>query len=355
MIEFLTIEGFRCFRTLDIPRLGQINLIMGRNGAGKSTLLEALHLFLSSGSMAVIVDLLDSRDEVDRVTDWPFLFINLPRLFNFTDADSPEKKDGRLEIKTNIQTLAISTCRKSEGNSNGPRKNSFGEFKILIMFGDVLQQIDFTLEPVDREKRRWKENSGSPNYEFLKMSSIAHDQILRFLDMVALTGREEAVLASLAAIRPDVRAISAVGRPGRSSGRQEEDERTLIVKLSGTRMPVPARSLGDGFMRLLLLSLVANTREGGILMIDEIENGIHHSVLVDLWTLIFDTAARQNLQVFATTHSLDCVAAFAHVALSRPQIPGLALRLERVDGEHRAVVYDPSDLEVAIRHDIEVR
>ena len=119
---------------------------------------------------------------------------------------------------------------------------------------------------------------------------------------------------------------------------------------------MPVRALGDGMNRLLGISLCLTEAKGSCLLIDEVENGIHWSVQPKLWKLIMATAERLNVQVFATTHSSDCVTGFAKAAVENEDVEGLLIRLEATeDGGHRAVIVDEDDLEVAARNDIELR
>ena len=98
------------------------------------------------------------------------------------------------------------------------------------------------------------------------------------------------------------------------------------------------------------------TARVGFLLIDEVENGIHHSVQADYWRMIIAAAKANDVQVLATTHSKDTVAGFATAAVEDVQSEGLAYRLERTkNGRLRAVDYNEEDLDSAVRHNIEVR
>ena len=66
----------------------------------------------------------------------------------------------------------------------------------------------------------------------------------------------------------------------------------------------------------------------GVLLVDEIENGIHYSVQPDLWRVVFEMATRLNVQVFATTHSYDCIKAFEEAARESEE-EGVLVRLAR--------------------------
>ncbi len=114
----------------------------------------------------------------------------------------------------------------------------------------------------------------------------------------------------------------------------------FLVRLEGETDPTPLKSAGDGMVRIFQVALalesakngrttsadshnrpfrpeLLSTRAVGMLLVDEIENGIHYTVLPDLWRFIFRVAHLHNVQVFATTHSWDCVEAFQGVAARR--------------------------------------
>ncbi len=75
-------------------------------------------------------------------------------------------------------------------------------------------------------------------------------------------------------------------------------------------------------LRALGISLALVNVKDGILLIDEFENGLYYSVQPDLWQSIFRVARRLNVQVFATTHSWDCVEGFQKAASTEKQAEG---------------------------------
>ena len=127
------------------------------------------------------------------------------------------------------------------------------------------------------------------------------------------------------------------------------------MKLHGYDRPVPLRSLGDGATRLFGVALALAGSRDGFLTIDEVENGIHHSVHESFWHMVLQTAEENDVQVFATTHSFDCVRGFARAAIRTPESEGVLVRLEREDESIRAVRYSESELEIAAKQGIEVR
>ena len=120
----------------------------------------------------------------------------------------------------------------------------------------------------------------------------------------------------------------------------------------GLQELVPLSILGAGMTHVARIFLVIASTPGGVVLVDEIENGLHHSVLPDVWKVIAKAAEQFDVQVFATTHSFECIEA-AHEGLG-PDGFGLH-RLETVEGVTRCVTYGPGAIEGAIRHNMEVR
>ena len=102
----------------------------------------------------------------------------------------------------------------------------------------------------------------------------------------------------------------------------------------------------------MILALV-NVSEG-ILLIDEFENGLHYSVQLETWRMIFRLATEMNIQVFATTHSSDAIRSFQEAALESPD-QGVFLRLTNWEGGQILLLWGEDELEKAVRYGIEAR
>ena len=119
----------------------------------------------------------------------------------------------------------------------------------------------------------------------------------------------------------------------------------------GLSQLVPLSMMGDGMNRITRILLAIFTAANGVVLVDEIENGIHYSVLKKLWCAIVDAAEQANTQVFATTHSFECMEA-AHRALGDKL---LFHRIEQEQGKSRCVTFETEDVAAAIHHGLEVR
>lgn len=98
------------------------------------------------------------------------------------------------------------------------------------------------------------------------------------------------------------------------------------------------------------------TVKNGFLLVDEIDTGLHYQTQTDMWRLVLEVAQQLNVQVFATTHSWDCVSAFQEaLAQSEDSSVGKLFRLSLRDENIRAVEYTADELTIAVRQSIEVR
>jgi AAA15 family ATPase/GTPase len=94
---------------------------------------------------------------------------------------------------------------------------------------------------------------------------------------------------------------------------------------------------------------------GGVLAVDEVENGLHHSIQQDVWDFLLAMAEELRVQVFATTHSWESVTAFQSSA-NRSRVKGMLYRLERKgDGSSRVERYTEEEVAIAAEQRIEVR
>jgi predicted ATP-dependent endonuclease of OLD family len=112
--------------------------------------------------------------------------------------------------------------------------------------------------------------------------------------------------------------------------------------------------------RILQIALKAVTAKGGFLLIDEFENGLHYSIQEKVWSFLFDLSKTLDIQIFATTHSWDCIESFAKVAIAKQDVDGLLFRVGQSvrnsdKGRVIATVFEKEQLFSITQSDVEVR
>ena len=172
---------------------------------------------------------------------------------------------------------------------------------------------------------------------------------------VALTSDEDRALEALNLITDaQVERVAALGSP---TGNGITQPRRMMAKVTGKDYQVPLRTLGDGAMRTYAVALALAKSSGGFLLIDEVENGIHHSVQVKFWKMVLQTAQRNKVQVVATTHSWDALRGFSRALteLEMGDKDGVLYRIQKNLSNFRAVEYDKHELEIITSSGIEAR
>lgn len=107
--------------------------------------------------------------------------------------------------------------------------------------------------------------------------------------------------------------------------------------------------------RMLGLVLATVGAEDGVLLVDETDTGLHFSTMSNMWKLLWETAKRLNVQVFATTHSSDCWISLARIA-DRADVAEDGITIQRIEqGKDVGVVFSEREIAVAANRGIEVR
>ena len=350
----LNISGFRGIGQLEIPRLGRVALLAGKNGVGKTTVLDALRIYAARGRPDALQNLLLHRDELTTVRDAddkPFSVPAMQRLFHQNGGDRVAIEIGPVDSRSTLKIKGIDEL------SDVPYKlrehvDAEGIEVVCVAFNGVQSFYLWSDSHWAYRRPPWNEDklTAPIRCESVGPRPLHSDEIARLWEHVALTDDEALPLDALRIVFGDHVERAAVIGQGMPGAR-----RRVIVKLASQAAPVPLRSLGDGATRMFGVALaLANCRDG-ILLIDEAENGIHYALHRNFWNMVLRTAQVHNAQVVATTHSKGCINGFAAAALDCPDISGNLIRIERHNGELRAIDYSKEELETAAEQNIEVR
>lgn len=118
---------------------------------------------------------------------------------------------------------------------------------------------------------------------------------------------------------------------------------------------IPIAYMGEGISRLLSIILAIATTENGVVLIDEIENGLHYSKITDIWKGIDLISRQTNTQIFATTHSFECITS-AHQAFNNDSNYDFTYhRLERVNDFIQVFSYDKETINTSVEMNFEMR
>lgn len=381
MLRRLTVQNFRGLGDFTMDGLGRINLLVGSNNCGKTSVLEAVHILLKRGDPSVLWSTMSRRGEgmesprtprAAREMDVSHLFegheIDLNSSFHFAgmgELYSPSFQARIVQQGASRQRNLFDVLRERNRSSA-----EVSETEAMPLGGLVLQlkwrgsaPIDLPLSdaggldldqlygPGVVQPRRDRDDVQP--VEFITTEALSEEETVSRLEEVVLTENEEFLIHALSAIEGRIERIAPLGGRSRSAGIGSRGG--VVVKLVGSRRRLPIGSMGDGMWRLLGIALCLVRARGGVLLIDEIDTGLHYTVMDEMWRLIYDAATRFDVQVFAATHSRDCTQSLAAIVPTEDVVQP-EITIQRIEqGNPLAVTFSDDEIALAARIGAEVR
>lgn len=364
MISSFRVENFKCFDRFEFSELGQVTVLGGRNNVGKSSLLEAMFLFHDRFNPQMAIRHMAWRGVSQYASSNESLFAPLFHRYNTASplrlearqdgdvlaveinavpdsrmkrirlrpADLPTRQEFRVqrpvrtaEESTMDTVLKIQVLRNAQEINVG--KLSLGRGEIELVFDHPPEKAPVA---VFLGARMY----GRPTQEAERFGELD------------IRGEAELVVEFLRVVDTSIKSLSSVAM----------EEGAIIHADVGLGRKIPVNFLGDGVNRLLSIVLAMAYARDGCVLIDEIDSGLHHSVLPNVWRWIAQAAERFRCQVIATTHNYGCLEA-ARVGLSDRlfQDDFAYFRLEEDQGQVVAKRYSYRLLDAAIQEGWEVR
>ena len=356
MLTRFEVQNFRGFEHLAVESLARVNLIAGKNNIGKTALLEAIFLHLGWHNPLLPLRVNSMRGVEWLATRpaeaWGWLFhdrrIQSPIELRSDDSGG---QSHTLSIALNWAEQTVEppagTLREQSGSYLTTERGIPSEIGLRYQRSDGFQARSRAVIAENGEIRVFPAQE-KPSAIAVYLGSTGRSLLVEAeqFSEVERTGRWEAILAALRILEPRLKRVAVLVTGG-------------VPVLHGDlglseMMPLPL--MGEGMTRLasILLAFVA-AKEGGVVLIDEIESGLHHSVLERVFGIVAAAARSYDVQVFATTHSWECIRA-AHAAFSaQPPYDFRLHRLEQVKERIKDFAFDAESLEIALKAELEVR
>lgn len=326
MLNDISIENFRGFADLKLNGLGRVNLVVGRNNTGKTSLLEAISVIANASSL---------KDLPGTFRANPGGSVG-PRFYRWLIRDgAPDSSSAQLSCKATDGEWRLELLRNAGGS---PTPSG----KVSVWKGEGLQAL--TLREHLRALR-------------VRAVSVQHRapeaMVEAFAEAVRPTEGEAQMESLLRSVDNRVKSIRLdYSQNATPAGPKPAP---FIVVDMGLSERVPLAQAGQGIYRLVVIFSELLGQKPQVCFVDEIENGIHYTVLPQVWKGIAEVAERLDVQVFATTHSRECLQA-AHEAFStRPNYDLRVIQLFRLEDRTDGRVLDRAHIEAAVAGDIEVR
>ncbi|MBF0565777.1 MAG: AAA family ATPase [Nitrospirae bacterium] len=354
MIESIEINGYKCFEELKLSGLRPVNVLVGRNAAGKTALLEAIRLALGA-TPTIAFNLLAGRGGYFPLqtlqTPEQFAVIWIPMFFDF---------DMKRQINFKITDTSTQTAS-------------------LKLFFDTQKAI--TLSGIDSQDKSvsslvtlitplaFERVSGNGKSDVLYASvnqhGIVFDQGLELItssvffpsnwqsdaqvagqfSQLSIAKETVDIIEIVRSQFPEIDELSIEAPMGRPN---------IYATTKHNSYKLPVSSISSGILKFISIMTVINSNKNGVVLIDEIENGIYYKIFPALWETLHSLALKCNTQIFLSTHSWEFLSASTPL-LNEFKDDFSLIQLSQEEGTASAAVGRGEDAAAAIESGIEVR
>ena len=340
MLTRVEIENYRGFTSYRMDGLAQVNLLVGKNNSGKTALAEAIHLVTAGGDPIVLAEAAQRRGEMTASDDSSRLFPDLTHFFHGHQIAAGSSFSLRCDNGYPTLTVRLVPIREQLSlfaDVDSPGTGSFGddEFESPPTYGVVVEGAvgfgggarDLSLSErgamIFNPRTRGRQSVGVSEVPvrptlFVPTDSVSLRRLSQMWRQAILDSNQHEVVKAMRLVADSIREIVVL--PSDGPQRNMPTSRDWYVVTTEFKKPIPLGSFGDGVRRLMSLALSLSRVSGGTLLVDEIDTGLHYSVMADMWKLVVKKSIESNVQVFATTHSWDCIEGLSQLCQLEPDL-----------------------------------
>ena len=302
-LNSLDIYTYRGIRNLKVKDFSSINILVGNNNSGKTSLLEAIKILSQPYDIANVIRVINSRSRTSQAN-----FIDT--ILSAFTLEEPDKNEKNINMRDSYYI-------KLGGNSNNNNisLDIYGEIKKEIDFNNSDLDLDLDVNPVFEGAMKIINGNNKPeniSFEIKPIKNIRVDERENIYKAIFMSTNVN-LYNSCVNLYPEI--IKQEQKELFIEVLQIFDSNITDISItddmiwihSKNKRTMPMFSYGTGMQKALLLSLILVKSSGGIMLIDEIETAIHTSALIEVFSFIIKACKKLNVQLFATTHSLESV------------------------------------------------
>lgn len=357
MITNLDIKGFKGFEHLVVPKLTRTTLVGGKNNSGKTSLLEAVFLFFDRMNPHMVTNQFARRGvgilPLEPETMWAPIFhiYEMEKAINISVTRGTSTETMKILFNPSYTPTLVQARKPGQGSQTPqirtdqkPTPSYALDITYTTNGTDETSHLLIGPDGLGLHIDKLRQKPGQAMF-IASRGLIDQNEDAQRYGRLDIVGKQDVALKLLRIIEPNVKALSSVTMGNIS----------MIHGDIGLKRKIPVSYMGEGVSKLLSIILAIASAKDGIVLIDELENGFHYSVMQKIWEGIGRAAREFNCQVIATTHSYECLEA-AHKGFSGDMHKDFTyLRLDRIGNEVKAKVFDFDMLKTAIDSNVEVR
>ena len=355
--EQLKIENFRGIKSLEIDDLARVNLFVGRNNCGKTSVLEAASLLTGMSNPTLLVGIENLRglnlNESSQLRNFFYRqkYTEGFRLFGKQKTESRE-----LNVSPIYENFNAGQIDSASSNNSAIVSDAIETYTLSSTAERSLNGLKFRFTHSAEKSRQCEATmrlveSGDSPLSFQLDEEYKENTHIWFLgrsygpnmvDKMLNEKCKDVLVGYLQAIESKVQDIR-IGLDG------------IVMVDIGMDNFLPINHLGAGIVRILNILSTIYWARNGILMIDEVENGLHVSSIKYMWEMVLESSKQNNTQIFMTTHSSDVIQGLS-LALQDKSDSVACFWLSKFDDDRiKAYRYSPDRLEKALDADIDIR
>ena len=350
----IEIKNFRGIDHLKIDDLSRVNVFLGQNNSGKTSVLECLLLIMgmSSPDLPQSLNKIRSRNNMAGVADARYMFNNLI-LANSPEIAAKQTDSIMRHLKLNLSYVFDEKEQTVQQNAPMPISESIALVNTLEMLFDVTEEekaksfrsfLTFNQAGLITN-RKLAEGYVEKEFVGLITADLLLGNLVNDLSELFKRKQKDLILERLALFDKAIYAIDILNND-------------VYIGFEGVNELLPLGMTGDGLRRYLNIVACSANPMTNIILIDEIDNGLHYSAYKKLWEAIFALATTTNKQVFVTTHSKETLYSLNEMLEECPQYQQ-EMRLytiaKTIKKGHQAYKYTYEGLSGACENDIELR
>lgn len=359
MIERIAFNYFRGFEKLELLDIKPITLISGKNNAGKSSILEGIFLFLdhlAPESFTKINRFRGLISPADSANLWESAFYQMdvrnPLQISVTFSGIPASL--KYERDDNfVPPVDMNMSKEIMGQIISSAASSY-TLKFTYQKEDYVEDGHFIVGPMGIVRSLTSPTTtpgpafSLPFTQFINAAIISNNSdsfIAEWIGKLELDGKKQHIVEILKLIEPAISDLSTIVVNGVAQ---------LFVKIDNQLLPL--RLAGDGLNKLLFIILSIVVNPNSILLVDEIETGLHYSMFPKLWEIVAQAACENGCQIIASTHSYECiVGAVDGINQAGKNSAFCFYRLGKNNTGSHVYRYSDDLLQTAVAADMEVR
>lgn len=344
MFENITINRYRGIRTAEVTDLHQINVFFGKNNCGKSSFLESVFLLTGQSNpiLPLSVNAFRGYSSLQTVDDVKLIFYNLDAGTPITIfSDGREQRHLAISI---IQSVSKTIDEKSLLETSSQSSEQY--FGLKLSFADnYSSEVVFKKEGENKAKvnvsKQYKETVVA---ELIPARLPIGESAAKKMTNIIKEKKKDRILSILRVMEPRISDIVVA-------------DKTIMVDI-GSEHFIPINVMGDGMTKVLMNVIAIYECSGGVALIDEVDNGLHHSMMELLWKSMIVAALENNVQLFVSTHNIDSLKGLDKVMQSgmyEKNVLSAYKLIKAGDDTVNSLRYDADTLNYMIEQEIEVR